>query len=194
VPIPVPQLYFDLGSPYAYLAMERAQAVLGRPVALEPVLVGAIFGWRGHGSWALTEQRAAGMAEIERRARRYGLPPMTWPDGWPADALAAMRCAIWAARQGRLAAFASAVCRRQWVEGADISDLDVLAASAAEAALDPDDMLDAIQAPELKEQLRTVTERAWAAGVRGVPTLRVGDALFFGDDRLEEAATRLDRS
>jgi 2-hydroxychromene-2-carboxylate isomerase len=185
---PVPQLYFDLGSPYAYLALERAEAVLGCPVALEPVLVGAIFGWRGHGSWALTDQRAAGMAEIEDRARRYGLPAMRWPDAWPANALAAMRCAIWARRQGRLEAFAREVGRRQWTEAADISDLDVLAACATTVGLDAAAMLATIREPELKEQLRSVTERAWEAGVRGVPTLRVGEALFFGDDRLEKAA------
>ena len=104
---PVPQLYFDLGSPYAYLALERAESLLGRSVLLEPVLVGAIFGWRGHGSWALTDQREAGMAEIERRADRYGLPPMDWPPQWPANALSSMRCAIWAVRRRRLPPFAA---------------------------------------------------------------------------------------
>jgi 2-hydroxychromene-2-carboxylate isomerase len=184
----VPQLYFDLGSPYAYLAVERAEAVLDRSVTLEPVLVGAIFGWRGHGSWALTDRRAAGMAEIERRARRYGLPPMSWPPDWPANALTAMRCATWAERQARLPAFVREVGRRQWTEAADISDPDVLAACATTVGLDAAEMLEAIRQPELKEQLRTRTERAWEAGVRGVPTLRVGEALFFGDDRLEDAA------
>ena len=185
---PAPQLYFDLGSPYAYLALERAESVLGRPVALEPVLVGAIFGWRGHGSWALTDERAAGMAEIERRADRYGLPPMDWPPDWPANALSAMRCAVWAARRRRLEPFAREVGRRQWTEAANISDPDVLAACAAAVGLDAAEMLEAIRAPELKEQLRGLTERAWEAGVRGVPTLRVGERLFFGDDRLHEAA------
>ncbi|HEX3977530.1 MAG TPA: 2-hydroxychromene-2-carboxylate isomerase [Solirubrobacteraceae bacterium] len=184
---PAPELYFDLGSPYAYLAVERVKSVLGRPVTLVPVLVGAIFGWRGRGSWALTGERAAGMAEIERRAAEYGLPPMDWPADWPANALSAMRCATWAARRRRLAEFAHVVARRQWTEGADIADRDVLAACAVEAGLDPTAMLEAIQAPELKEQLRAITERAWQDGVRGVPTLRLGGQLFFGDDRLEEA-------
>ena len=191
VTTPVPQLYFDLGSPYAYLALERAESVLGRPVVLEPVLVGAIFGWRGHGSWALTGERAAGMAEIERRAQRYGLPPMDWPPDWPANALGAMRCAVWAARQRRLAPFAREVARRQWTEAAEISDLDVLAACAIAAGLDAAEMLEAVRAPELKEHLRSLTERAWEAGVRGVPTLRIGERLFFGDDRLEEAAAAM---
>lgn len=186
-----PQLYFDLASPYAYLAVERAESVLGRPPTLVPVLVGAIFGWRGHGSWALTEQRLAGMAEIERRAREYGLPPMVWPPDWPANALSAMRCATWAGRQRGLKEFALAVGRRQWTQGADIADLDVLAACAGEAGLDAARMLEAIRMPELKQQLRAVTERAWEDGVRGVPTMRVGERLFFGDDRVEEAAAAL---
>jgi 2-hydroxychromene-2-carboxylate isomerase len=186
-----PELYFDLGSPYSYLAVERAESVLVRPVTLVPVLVGAIFGWRGHGSWALTGERAAGMAEVERRAREYGLPPMDWPPDWPANALSAMRCATWAARQRRLAQFAHVVGRRQWTEAADIADLDVLAACAEEAGLDAASMLEAIRAPELKEQLRATTERAWQAGVRGVPTVRIGTQVFFGDDRLEEAGAAL---
>jgi 2-hydroxychromene-2-carboxylate isomerase len=185
------ELYFDLASPYAYLAIERAESVLGRPVTLVPVLVGAIFGWRGHGSWALTAERAAGMAEIERRAREYGLPAMDWPPDWPANALSAMRCATWAARQRRLPEFVYVVGRRQWTEAADIADLDVLAGCARDAGLDATAMLDAITTPELKEQLRVTTERAWQDGVRGVPTVRVGTRLYFGDDRLEEAAAAL---
>jgi 2-hydroxychromene-2-carboxylate isomerase len=168
--------------------MERAESVLGRPITLVPVLVGAIFGWRGHGSWALTAERAAGMAEIERRAREYGLPAMDWPPEWPANALSAMRCATWAARQRRLAEFAHVVGHHQWTQAADIADLDVLATCAGEAGLDATAMLEAIRAPELKEQLRATTERAFEDGVRGVPTVRIGEQLFFGDDRLEQAA------
>ena len=51
--------------------------------------------------------------------------------------------------------------------------------------------MQAIQAPELKEQLRATTERAFEDGVRGVPTVRVGERLFFGDDRLEQARTAM---
>ena len=63
----------DLASPYAYLAVARAASVLGSEPVLRPVLAGAIFGYRGRGSWALTPERAAGEAEIERRAAAYGL-------------------------------------------------------------------------------------------------------------------------
>jgi 2-hydroxychromene-2-carboxylate isomerase len=93
-------LYFDLASPYAYLAVERAGRALGAEPELLPVLVGAIFVHRGYGSWALTGQRAAGEAEIERRARAYELPPIAWPPDWPANSLAAMRAACAAFSRG----------------------------------------------------------------------------------------------
>lgn len=188
---PASTLYFDLGSPYAYLALERAETVLGTPPALEPVLLGAIFRWRGRGSWAHTDQRSSGMAEVQSRARRYGLPPLVWPPAWPTDGLAAMRGATWALRQGRLGPFAQAVLRDQFAEGADIADPEVLAACAVRAGLDPRDMAAGLGEPEVKDALRLATRQAWEAGVRGVPSLRVGSAIFYGDDRLEAAAAAL---
>jgi 2-hydroxychromene-2-carboxylate isomerase len=184
----LPTIYFDFGSPYAYLAIERAQTVLGSPVDLEPILLGAIFKLRGRGSWAQTTTRTARIAEIEARARRYGLPAVVWPGGWPTSSLAADRAAVWAKRQGAIESFTRALYRRQFAHGADITDLGVLGATARDAALGPGDLLDAIQRPEIKDALRHATDAAWAAGVRGVPTIRIGEALFYGDDKLEEAA------
>lgn len=184
----LPLLYIDLGSPYAYLAVERAPRVLGLEPLLRPVLLGAIFGLRGYGSWAHTAGRARRVAEIEARAESGGLPPLMWPDGWPADGLLAMRCAVWADRRGALAPFARAVLRAEFASGADISDPDVLAGGAGAAGLDPEAMLEGAGEPEVKSELRRQTEDAWAAGVRGVPSVRIGRTVLFGDDQLELAA------
>jgi 2-hydroxychromene-2-carboxylate isomerase len=184
-----PILYFDLASPYAYLAVARAERVLGVEPELEPILLGAIFQWRGRGSWAATEARAAGMAEVEARARRYGLPPVVWPPGWPLNSLQLMRAATWAKQHGAVARLATAVYRREFAEGADVTRPEMMAAAAAEAALDPEAMLAAVNRAEIKDALRAATERAWKAGVRGAPSLRIGATVIFGDDRLEEAAS-----
>jgi len=183
-----PVMYFDLGSPYAYLALASAESVLGVRPELRPVLLGAIFARRGFGSWAHTQARDGRIAEIEERARRFGLPPLRWPAGWPGNGLMAMRCATWAGEQGRGEAFARAVFDRQFVDGADIEDLDVLLECASDAGLDVQSLSAALRRPALKESLRQATERAWDEGVRGVPTVRIGDALFYGDEQLELAA------
>lgn len=187
-------LYFDLGSPYAYLASERAEGVLGQAPALRPLLLGAIFKQRGFGSWAETGARAMRTAEIEQRAARYGLPPVVWPAQWPANGLMAMRCAVWADREGGLDGFARAVFRAEFAGGGNIASPALLLAAAEEAGLDGEAMLEGACGPVIKQALRELTDEAWAAGVRGVPSLRVGDAVFFGDDQLELAAGAVRRA
>ncbi|HEY2260597.1 MAG TPA: DsbA family protein [Solirubrobacteraceae bacterium] len=181
-------LYFDLASPYAYLAVSRVASVLGRMPQLEPVLLGAIFKWRGSGSWSATSIRELRIAEIEARAKHYGLPPIVWPAAWPANALPAMRAATWAKAQGRTEEFAQAVYRAEFTRGADVSDVAVLARCAGQVGLDGSRLAAAIQCPAIKEQLRQATTAAWQGGVRGVPTLIVAETVFYGDDQLELAA------
>lgn len=176
-------LYYDLGSPYSYLAVERAAAVLGAAPRLQPVLAGAIFNHRGRGSWGHDATRAANQAEIEARAARYGLPPVTWPPGWPPNTLQAMRAAVWGGEP-----FARAAFRAAFAHGADLGELTTLQAIAAGAGLDGDALPDAIADPQAKAALRDATDAAIALGVPGVPTLQTDDGrLLFGDDRLEEA-------
>lgn len=182
-------LYYDLGSPYAYLAVSRAARVLGAEPRLEPILVGGIFLERGHGSWAHTPDRERRIAEIEARAGRYGLPPLRWPPGWPNNTLAAMRAAVWADRLGRGAEFARAGFRRAFAEAGDLSRVETLAELADGLGLPGGELEAAIGEPEIKRALRAATARAWERGVVGVPCLEVDGEVRFGDDRLEAAAT-----
>jgi 2-hydroxychromene-2-carboxylate isomerase len=181
-------LYYDLGSPYAYLSVQRAATVLGTAPRLQPVLAGAIFNHRGHGSWGHTETRAANQAEIEARAVRYGLPPIQWPPGWPPNTLQAMRAAVWAQQaHGTGEAFARTAFHAAFAEGADLGDPAVLSAIADRAGLPATALAAGIADPTVKDALRTATDAAIALGVRGVPTLATDDGrLLFGDDRLED--------
>jgi 2-hydroxychromene-2-carboxylate isomerase len=183
-----PELFYDLGSPYAYLAVERAERVLGVAPVLQPVLLGAIFAARGHGSWSQTPARAEGIAEVERRAAAYGLPPVRWPPGWPPNTLLAMRAAVWAERHGRGAAFARAAFRRAFAAGEDLGALAVLDAAAVDAGLPAGELAAAIAEPAIKDELRARTQAALELGVRGVPTVLAGGRLLYGDDRLENVA------
>jgi 2-hydroxychromene-2-carboxylate isomerase len=182
-----PVLYFDLASPYAYLAVERAAAVLGVEPRLQPVLVGAIFHHRGWGSWADTDARAWNVAEVEHRAREYGLP-LVWPPGWPPNSLAAQRAAIFAAERGLVREFASEGYRAAFAEGRDLADAEIVLDVARAAGLDRAAVAGAVADPRIKLELRRVTDEAIRAGVMGVPSIRVGDQVLWGDDHLEEAA------
>jgi len=186
-----PRFFVDVGSPYAWLAAERVESMLGSAVVWEPVLLGAMFEARGWGSWSLTDVRGQGIEEVERRAAAYGLGPVRWPEPWPGNTLLAMRCAVAAVERGAGRAFLPAALRLGFVDGRDLSDPAAVTDAAFAAGIEGEALLAAASTPEVKAALRARTDAAIALGVRGVPSLVVGDQAFWGDDRLEDAARAL---
>lgn len=183
--------YFDLGSPYAYLAAERvsglfADAGLPQP-EWQPILLGGLFKRFGRDSWGNGPERAAGMAEVERRGAEYGLPQIAWPEPWPGNMLTAMRAATFAKQTGRTVSFALAAFRQAFAAGRDLSETDNVLIAAAACELHPRALLKAIETEGVKTALREATDAAAELGVSGVPSLVIGEEVFWGDDRLEEA-------
>jgi 2-hydroxychromene-2-carboxylate isomerase len=134
------------------------------------------------------------MAEIERRAHEYGMPPLRWPDPWPSSSLHAMRAAIHARNAGREREFAAAAFAVAFAEGNDLAEPRHVLDAAERAGLDRAEAEAAIAEPAVKDELRAVTDEAHARGVFGVPTVAAGGELFWGDDRLDEAAAALTRA
>jgi len=186
-----PVFYYDLGSPYAYLAAERVNRVLTVVPVWQPILLGGIWKHTGGSSWALTDARASGMAQVEARAERYGLQPVRWPQGWPHSSLTAMRAAIFAQKAGRVVAFSLAAFRQAFAGARDLSDTDNVLIAAAACELHPNAVLKGIESRGVKDGLQKATAEAAERGVTGVPTVAVGDRLFRGEDSLEEAAAAL---
>lgn len=181
--------YFDLGSPYAYLAAERLARRPELDVRWQPILLGGLFKLNGRSSWALGdyERRQAGMAEIEGRARSYGLSPIHWPDPWPDDYLLAMRAATYAFMEGRGREFTRRAFGDAFARGRDLAIPAHVLEAAGQAGLGPERVRAALAEPQVKLALREATEAAHERGVFGVPTLAVAGELFWGDDRLDEA-------
>jgi len=183
--------YFDLASPYAYLAAERisglfTEAELEQP-EWRPILVGALMKEQGRTPWGFTDEREANLAEIERRAAAYGLPALVWPEPMPANSLTAMRAATFAKQTGRAVSFALAAFRQAFAAGRDLGDPDNVAIAGAACELHPRALLKAVATSGVKEELRRATAEAAVARVLGVPTVIVGTEVFWGDDRLEDA-------
>lgn len=187
----MPEFFFDLGSPYAWLSAERIDGLFEEadlePPAWRPVLLGGLFQRFDRGSWAKTERREAGISEIERRAREYGLPEPIWPDPWPDSYLFAMRVATFAESEGLLKQFALTSFRDAFTRGIDQAIPEHVLNAAETAGLDRTACEAAVADPEVKDRLKTATARAGDLGVTGIPSVVVGETVFWGDDRLAEA-------
>jgi len=185
--------YYDLGSPYSYLAAERVTGLFAAADAespeWQPILLGGLFERFGRDSWGNGPNREQGMRECETRAAAYGLPPIRWPDPWPPNTLFAMRAATFAKEIGRPVSFALAAFRQAFAAGRDLGKRDNVLLAAAAAEIHPRALLVAVDRDSLKTALREATDRAGDLGVRGVPSIVLDGGVYWGDDHLEEAVS-----
>jgi 2-hydroxychromene-2-carboxylate isomerase len=189
-----PTFFYDLSSPYAYLAAERIDEVLPVQPRWQPIVFGALLRARGRVPWSLQDEtRGPGQAEIESRARERGLPAVRWPPGWPDESYSVtpLRAVLHAQEQGAGRELTLALYRAEFAEGRALDDVDAVLSAAEACGLDPDDVRRGIERQEIKDRLRAATDDAIARGLHGVPTVAIGDQHFWGDDRLEEAAAAL---
>jgi len=186
-----PVFYYDLGSPYSWLVAVRVNALFPQPPVWRPILLGGLFKALGRRSWATTEAREEGMREVERRAADYGLPRVSWPEPWPGNTLFAMRVATFATEIGKGVSFPLAAFRQAFAGGRDLSDPENVLIAAAACELHPAAVIKAAERQNVKDKLKEATQEALDRGVVGVPSVAFGEHVFWGDDRLSEAARAL---
>jgi 2-hydroxychromene-2-carboxylate isomerase len=188
--------YYDFSSPYSYLAAERISGLFAEAGAeqpeWQPISFGHVLQTTGRRPWSLPPEGPDPdhLTEINRRAAERGLPELVYPQGWPVDnySLNPTRAAIYAKESGRVVSFSLACFRQVFAGGSDMSDVDNVLIAAAACELHPNAVLKGIETRSVKDKLRAATDDALALGLEGIPTIAVGDELFWGDDRLEEAA------
>ena len=184
-----PVFYYDFSSPYAYLAAARIDGLI--PDAdWRPIVFGVLIREIGKVPWSMGPGREAGMEEVERRARERGLPPVRWPPGWPVESYSVLplRAALAAGQRARLKEFSLAAYASTFAEGRRLDELDHVLGAGEAAGLEREELRAAMDGDDVRAALRANTAQALERGVRGIPTIALGGTLFWGDDRLEEAA------
>jgi 2-hydroxychromene-2-carboxylate isomerase len=182
-----PRFFLGAMSPYSWFAAERIERVLP-DARWRGVFAGALFKANDRVSWGITDRRGEGIADCNRRASDYGLGPIQWPELWPTTDLLIARGMIYAERGGLLKPFALTAMRLCFLEGADLGEQQVVLEAGERVGLSRTELEHALKDDSVKEGLRDANDEALAAGVFGVPTVLVGDELYWGDDRLLEAA------
>ena len=172
-------------------AAEATGLLEGTPVKLawRPFLLGPIFRDRGldRSPFILDPVKGRYMwNDMARRCGKYGIP-FTSPNVFPMNGLNAARIMTAALDQPWCGAFARSVFTAQFGHGTDISRDRVLRTALETCGVTPELWIDKAQSPEIKGALRAATDRARSLGIFGAPSMVVGDELFWGDDRLEDA-------
>jgi 2-hydroxychromene-2-carboxylate isomerase len=189
--------FFDLMSPYSYLAATQVPALAertGATVHWRPLyLPGVMKATGNHGPTAIAAKAMYSFKDCNDWAKHYGLPELRLPDDFPFISVTADRCAMVAEEQGKLIPFVQRMFRKIWAEGGNCNDPAVIAQVLTEVGLDPEATLARAGTEEIKAKLRKNTDEAIERGAYGVPTFYVGDEMFVGNDRLmfvEKALTK----
>jgi 2-hydroxychromene-2-carboxylate isomerase len=187
------EFFYDVGSPWTYLAFHKIEEVAaegGAELVWKPILVGGVFNAVNP---AVYESRANPVEarshymgkDLADWARLYGLR-IAWPPSvFPVNSVKAMRGALVAQDEGCVAAYSRAAFEAYWAEDLDLSQDDVMADVAGRVGLDPGVFAARIASPEIKQRLRANTDELVERGGFGSPTMFVdGDDMYFGNDRL----------
>ena len=187
------EFFFDCSSPWTYLAFHNIQPLAKEfhaEISWRPILVGGIFNTvnktmyetRANPVPAKQAYTAKDLADWARVARlKIKMPPSVFP----VNAVKSMRGCIWAATQGKLLPFATAVFEAYWGDDQDVSQDAVLAKICARVGIDPAKFAAGIGEQAIKDQLKANTDEAIARGAFGSPTIYLNKTdMYFGNDRL----------
>lgn len=184
--------WFEFASTYSYPASQRIGLEAARadvPLRWAPFLLGPIFaaqGWKDS-PFNLFEAKGAYMwKDLERVCAALELP---WrkPSLFPRGSLSGARLACAAQQETWQPDFIRAVYRANFAEDRAIDKTEVLAEILQDLGLDAKSELERASTDLAKQALRSATDQAQACGVFGAPSFSVGNELFWGNDRLEQA-------
>jgi 2-hydroxychromene-2-carboxylate isomerase len=186
------EFWFDFGSNYSYLAMMRIEALAGRhgvPLILKPFALGPIFKSFGWDSSPFVLQKLKGeytWRDMERQCAKYGLP---WnrPSSFPRRALLPLRVALQGAGQPWVWEFCRQVMHMNFVADREIDDPLLVADILTSLALPAAQLIARAQSDDAKAALRLQSDAAARRGISGAPAFFIGDEMFWGNDRLDDA-------
>lgn len=186
------ECWFEFGSNYSYLSVMRIEQEAQRRgvrMAWRPFLLGPIFKSMGWDNSPFVLQQAKGAyvwEDMPRQCRKYGLP---WrqPSQFPRRALLPMRVALLGEEQPWMGEYCRRVMRMNFAEDRDIDHPQAVSEALQGLGVAVDDVLREAAGDAVKQRLRERTEEARAKRVFGAPMFFVGEAMYWGNDRLDDA-------
>jgi 2-hydroxychromene-2-carboxylate isomerase len=176
------QVYFNFRSPYCYLASKQLFRIFDD--------YHARLVWRPLGGWdgrsppdrAKTKMPIA-RQDMARFARRLGIP--VTPPPKTTEPTRAGAGSLLAEEKGLLRPYIVEVMRKEWADGVDIGDPEVLLQVGEEIGLERSELAAAIEDPENLRRLEENWREAQEKGVMGVPSFVIGEEIFWGNDRID---------
>ncbi|MER3447108.1 MAG: disulfide bond formation protein DsbA [Candidatus Dadabacteria bacterium] len=181
------EFYYDLGSPYSYLASTQIEGICEKysaEIEWKPFLLGGVYKETGNRApLEVPNKKAYMIKDLSDWAKHYGVR-LNFPDLFPLNSVKPMRGALAAKEKDKIRDYTHHLFRLYWVEGQDLSQDGVLKSAVTEIGIDSDWFFQRIGEQYIKDKLRDETAGAVKRGAFGAPTFYVDGKMFWGNDRL----------
>jgi len=186
------EFWFDFASTYSYLSASRILDLThkeGIAVLWKPFLLGPVFKSQGWDTSPFNIYEAKGnymWRDIERMCEKYNIAYIK-PSEFPRNGLLAARVAVAFENESWVPEFIRAVFSANFTEDKDISNEEIIYSILRTLELDARKIIQSSSLQENKDNLRAQTQLAGQKGIFGAPTFAIGNEIFWGNDRLEDA-------
>jgi len=192
------EMYWEVGSTNTYFAFHLIKPILkrtGAKLIFHPFNLGYVF--RAN-NYVLMDEPAIKIEnrkqDLARWAAKYGLP-FKIPSKFPIKTSRALRGSLTMRQFNLEMPYIEAILSAYWErDDASVQDYSGLRQIAEDLGVDPDEFETLSESKEIREQLAESTNTGVKRGVFGVPSMFVGNELFWGKDRMEFVEDELLRS
>ena len=185
--------WLSIGSTYSYLTALRINGIqrdMGLKLSVKPISIRAIMKSMDNIPFPPSKKTKVDYMwrDIERRADWYGLPKPKLPAPYPLQAFdQANKVGIVLNQQGRYLEYFEETYRLWFVSGMEAGSEENLRLVLKTMKLDYDDVMHQAEDKDIQQMYEANTEEAKQLGVFGAPSFSIGNEIFWGDDRLEDA-------
>ena len=185
--------WLSIGSTYSYLTALRINAIqrdMSLNLSVKPISIRAIMKSMDNIPFPPSKKTKVDYMwrDIERRADWYGLPKPKLPAPYPLQAFdQANKIGIVLNQQGRYLEYFEETYRLWFVSGMEAGSEENLRLVLKTMKLDYDDIMHQAKDEAIQQMYEANTEEAKQLGVFGAPSFSIGNEIFWGDDRLEDA-------
>jgi 2-hydroxychromene-2-carboxylate isomerase len=181
------EFYYDLSSPYSYLASTRIEEICeryGTELEWKPFLLGGAYKESGNRApLEVPNKKAYMIKDLQDWGKYYGVP-FNFPKIFPLNSVKPMRGALVAKEKGKVAEYTHKLFTLYMVDGKDLNQDDVLRDAVSKLGMDADWFMRRIGEQDIKDGLRKETDELVKRGGFGAPTFFIGERMFWGNDRL----------
>ena len=185
--------YFDIISPYAYIAYKKILKIKDINFKLKPIFLGGLHNLVGITAPAFNKYKMKNMQnDCELVAKKNNIS-FKWNSKFPINSLKIMRgylCVENSKKEEYLNSFFEAY----WKEDQDLSGEESIKYLLKKLKIDENDFFNLISNQDTKDKLKQLTQEAFEKEVFGAPTFIVNNKIFWGQDRLEYALDEIKKN